>query len=95
MKYMYSWYKIFSKYKLEVPWRWTAPEAIQNQNFTSMSDVWAFGVTLWEIFTYCELPYSSLNNLQVVNQVTNSGLRLPKPDYTSTTEENLQVLLMN
>ena len=57
-----------------------------------MSDVWAFGITLWEVFTNCEMPYGTLTNAQVVEQVTKSGLRLPKPHYTETTPENVQVI---
>ena len=57
-----------------------------------MSDVWAFGITLWEVFTNCEMPYGQLTNAQVVEQVTKSGLRLPKPHYTETTPENVQVI---
>ena len=57
-----------------------------------MSDVWAFGVILWEVFTNCEMPYGKLTNAQVVDQVTKSGLRLPKPHYTETTPKNVEVI---
>ena len=83
---------IYFLIKLELPWRWTAPEAITKQKFTPASDIWSFGITLWEIFTMCnQVPYHPLNNTEVVDQVTYYGLRLPKPDYAGTTPENLEV----
>jgi len=62
----------------KIPVRWTAPEAIQFKKFTTASDVWSFGVVLWEIMSYGERPYWDWNNFEVVEQV-NSGYRLPPP----------------
>ena len=47
--------------KLELPWKWVAPEAALHRSFNQASDVWAFGITLWEIFTFGGMPYPSLN----------------------------------
>ncbi|XP_077571525.1 discoidin domain-containing receptor 2-like isoform X1 [Stigmatopora nigra] len=50
-----------------LPIRWMAWESILLGKFTTSSDVWAFGVTLWEIFTLCkEQPYSLLTDQQVI-----------------------------
>ena len=43
--------------KLELPWKWIAPEAIAYKTFNRHSDIWAFGITLWEIFTFGMSPY--------------------------------------
>ena len=51
-----------SKKKMELPWKWVAPEAATHKTFNDKSDVWAFGITLWEIFTFGAMPYPSKNN---------------------------------
>ena len=49
-----------------VPIRWMAPEAIRYTKFSSASDVWAYGITIWEIYTFGENPYFLLlDNRQV------------------------------
>ena len=49
-----------------VPIRWMAPEAIRYTKFSTASDVWAYGITIWEIYTFGENPYFLLlDNRQV------------------------------
>jgi len=61
-----------------IPIRWTALEAVLYRQFSTASDVWSFGVLLWEIWTYAEMPYEGWNNKKVTHQVQ-AGYRLPKP----------------
>ena len=51
-----------NKKKLELPWKWVAPEAAMSRTFDQPSDVWSFGITLWEIFTFGGMPYPSLKH---------------------------------
>ena len=60
------------------PVRWYAPESVNYGKFSSKSDVWSFGVTLWEMFSFGEQPYSGKDGTQVREFVERGG-RLPKP----------------
>jgi serine/threonine protein kinase len=62
-----------------LPVRWTAPEALEHRKFSAASDVWAFGVLLYELWTRAAMPYSGFNNQKVWIEVQN-GYRLPRPD---------------
>ena len=58
--------------------RWSAPEALDQHKFSEKSDVWAFGVLCYELWTRSELPYKGLSNQRVWMEVT-SGRRLEQP----------------
>lgn len=62
----------------KIPYKWTAPEAISHGRFSSKSDVWSFGVLLYEIITFGGIPYPGSSNQEVFDQVT-SGYRMPCP----------------
>ncbi|EPY74563.1 tyrosine-protein kinase FRK [Camelus ferus] len=47
-----------SKHEIKLPVKWTAPEAIRANKFSIKSDVWSFGILLYEIITYGKIPYS-------------------------------------
>ena len=52
-----------------MPIRWMAPESICDGTYTSHSDVWSYGVVLWEIATLAKLPYPGLSNEEVLSHV--------------------------
>jgi len=45
-----------------IPVRWSPPEALNNQIFSSASDVWSFGILTWEVLTRGERPYWEMTN---------------------------------
>ncbi len=49
----------------KIPIRWTAPEAIAYRKFTSASDVWSYGIVMWEVMSYGERPYWEMSNQDV------------------------------
>ena len=62
----------------KIPVRWTAPEAIAYRKFTTASDVWSFGIVMWEVVSYGERPYWNWSNQDVI-QMVDKGYRLPPP----------------
>ncbi|XP_070710974.1 non-receptor tyrosine-protein kinase TNK1 [Pempheris klunzingeri] len=62
-----------------IPFAWCAPESLRVGSFSHSSDVWMFGVTLWEMFTYCEEPWFGLSGRQILWRVEREGERLEKP----------------
>uniref|UniRef100_A0A8C6YB27 Tyrosine-protein kinase n=1 Tax=Naja naja TaxID=35670 RepID=A0A8C6YB27_NAJNA len=58
------------------PIKWTAPEAINYGSFTIKSDVWSFGVLLYEIITYGKIPYPGMSNSDVMAALQR-GYRMP------------------
>ncbi|XP_029382839.1 non-receptor tyrosine-protein kinase TNK1 [Echeneis naucrates] len=62
-----------------IPFAWCAPESLRVGSFSHSSDVWMFGVTLWEMFTYCEEPWFGLSGRQILWCVEHEGERLEKP----------------
>ena len=57
-----------------MPVRWMAPESLKDGVFTSSSDVWSYGVVLWEMATLASQPYQGLSNEQVLRYVKEGGV---------------------
>lgn len=75
--YETDYYKIGKKGLL--PIRWMAPENLSDGVFTSDSDVWSFGVVLYEILTLAEIPYQGFSNEEVLHHVLRKGmLNIPR-----------------
>jgi len=75
--YETDYYK-FSR-KAMMPIRWMAPESLHDGVFTPKTDVWAFGVVLFEIVTFGSLPFPGMQNSQVFDYVKEGNtLTVPK-----------------
>ncbi|XP_067848326.1 proto-oncogene tyrosine-protein kinase ROS-like [Heptranchias perlo] len=62
-----------------LPVRWMAPESLIDGLFTNQSDVWSFGILMWEVMTLGQQPYPARTNLEVLHFVRTGG-RLEKPN---------------
>uniref|UniRef100_UPI00398F62A2 protein-tyrosine kinase 2-beta-like isoform X2 n=1 Tax=Pristiophorus japonicus TaxID=55135 RepID=UPI00398F62A2 len=67
-----------------MPIKWMAPESINFRRFTSASDVWMFGVCMWEILSFGKQPFFWLENRDVIG-LLERGDRLPKPEFCPPT----------
>uniref|UniRef100_A0A8C9D0S2 Protein tyrosine kinase 7 (inactive) n=1 Tax=Panthera leo TaxID=9689 RepID=A0A8C9D0S2_PANLE len=63
-----------------VPLRWMSPEAILEGDFSTKSDVWAFGVLMWEVFTHGEMPHGGQADDEVLADLQAGKARLPQPE---------------
>ncbi len=73
-----DYYKIGSA-TATLPVRWMPPEALLYGKFTVKSDVWSFGVLMWEVYTYAHQPYGGISNYEVIDRIKN-GQILDCPD---------------
>lgn len=72
------------------PVRWSPPEVLLYSKFSSKSDVWSFGVLMWEVFTFGKMPYERFSNSEIVEQII-KGVRLYRPQLA--TEKVYSVML--
>ncbi|KAI6205856.1 Non-specific protein-tyrosine kinase [Aphelenchoides besseyi] len=75
----------------KVPFAWCPPESLRKREFSHKSDCWAFGVTLWELYTFGEEPWAGHRAAEVL-QLTESGEQLKKP--RKCLQEIYNVMLM-
>uniref|UniRef100_A0A452TIC7 receptor protein-tyrosine kinase n=1 Tax=Ursus maritimus TaxID=29073 RepID=A0A452TIC7_URSMA len=74
-----------------LPLKWMAPETIFDRVYTIQSDVWSFGVLLWEIFSLGASPYPGVKIDEEFCRRLKEGTRMRAPDYT--TPEMYQTML--
>ncbi|XP_071799993.1 tyrosine-protein kinase receptor Tie-1-like [Asterias amurensis] len=76
--------------KTRVPTRWLSLESLTHQTYTSMSDVWSFGILLWEIATLGGTPYPGIKTQFLTYRLQN-GYRMPKPGNSDAKIYNLML----
>lgn len=62
-------YYFFSIKEAQFPIKWTAPEAATKKEYTTKSDVWSFGILLYELITYGSNPYPGMSNNEALQSV--------------------------
>ncbi|XP_005994145.1 tyrosine-protein kinase CSK [Latimeria chalumnae] len=68
----------------KLPVKWTAPEALREKKFSTKSDVWSYGILLWEIFSFGRVPYPRIALKDVVPRVE-KGYKMDSPDGCPST----------
>ena len=68
----------YSMHNIPCPIKWMPPESIDGGKFSVASDVWSFGVLMWEMFNPSKTPYQGMNNMECAVAVC-KGHRLPMP----------------
>ncbi|XP_014600870.1 PREDICTED: tyrosine-protein kinase CSK-like isoform X1 [Polistes canadensis] len=63
----------------KLPIKWTAPEALKQNKFSNKSDMWSFGILLWEIYSFGRVPYPRIPLADVVKCVE-KGYKMEPPD---------------
>ena len=61
-----------------VPMKWMAPESLTDHVYTTKSDVWGFGILLWELVTLGSSPYPGVSPEQLF-RLLQSGYRMVRP----------------
>ncbi|KAH0619254.1 hypothetical protein JD844_019133 [Phrynosoma platyrhinos] len=75
---------IYLSYSSNVPYKWTAPEALSHGRYSIKSDVWSFGILLYEIMTLGQNPYPGMSNSEVFKHVQ-TGFKMHCPPKCSPT----------
>ncbi|XP_055374103.1 activated Cdc42 kinase-like isoform X2 [Condylostylus longicornis] len=87
-----DYYKTNFNVNLKLPIAWCAPECITFLRFTNASDVWAYGVCLWEMFSYGFQPWAALTGLQILEAIDDPNFqRLEQPECCPKDYYNLML----
>ncbi|MED6281970.1 hypothetical protein CHARACLAT_027270, partial [Characodon lateralis] len=79
-----EYYSIQNHKRAKLPVKWMAIESLQTQKFTTKSDVWSYGVLMWELITRGASPYPDVDPYDIAHYLL-KGRRLPQPQYCPDT----------
>uniref|UniRef100_A0A8C9U260 Hepatocyte growth factor receptor n=1 Tax=Scleropages formosus TaxID=113540 RepID=A0A8C9U260_SCLFO len=88
--YEKEYYSVHNKSGVKLPVKWMALESLQTHKFTSKSDVWSFGVLLWELMTRGAPPYSDVNSFDITVFLL-QGRRLLQPEFCPDALYNVMI----
>ncbi|XP_055305922.1 neuroglian-like isoform X2 [Sitodiplosis mosellana] len=74
-----------------LPYKWLAPESIGDHVFSTHSDVWSFGIVLWELFSLGAVPYPGLIAGAALFKMLIEGYRMERPDFA--TQDIYEIML--
>ncbi|XP_070133064.1 vascular endothelial growth factor receptor 1-like [Drosophila bipectinata] len=80
----------YKKENGKMPIKWLALESLTDHVFSTYSDVWSFGIVLWEMFSLAKVPYPGIDPSQLLNKL-NDGYRMEKPPYAN--QEIYEIML--
>ncbi|XP_030080356.1 vascular endothelial growth factor receptor 1 isoform X3 [Drosophila hydei] len=75
----------------KLPIKWLALESLSDHVFSTYSDVWSFGIVLWELFSLSKVPYPGIDPNQELFNKLNDGYRMEKPPYAN--QEIYEIML--
>ncbi|XP_075400419.1 platelet-derived growth factor receptor alpha isoform X2 [Tenrec ecaudatus] len=84
-----------SKGSTFLPVKWMAPESIFDNLYTTLSDVWSYGILLWEIFSLGGTPYPGMTVDSTFYNKIKSGYRMAKPDHATSEVYEIMVKCWN
>ena len=91
-----DYYQTNFNMNLKLPIAWCAPECITFLKFTSASDVWAFGVTMWEMFSYGFQPWAALTGQEILEAIDDPNRkRLERPRFCPGEHYNIMLKCWN
>jgi len=77
--YLRDYYKIRNK-NCKLPVKWMAPESLEKRIFNTKTDVWSYGILVWELMTRGITPYPHIDLFDVLVDSLKGGYRLPQPN---------------
>uniref|UniRef100_A0A8C6UIT3 receptor protein-tyrosine kinase n=1 Tax=Neogobius melanostomus TaxID=47308 RepID=A0A8C6UIT3_9GOBI len=86
-----EYYSIQDHKRVKLPVKWMAIESLQTQKFTTKSDVWSYGILMWELLTRGASPYPDVDPYDITHYLLR-GRRLPQPQFCPDTLYTLMLM---